>query len=138
MSVDLPMPGSPPTSTAEARAMPPPKTRSSSGTPVVWRGGGGSAEPSGEKSTLATRVLAPEAGAARPPGAPTASSTRVFHAPHASQRPDHLPWAAPQDWQTKAVVDLAIWIARIGQQGGRPRRPREMLHDRRGPVALGA
>ena len=36
-SVDLPTPGSPPTSTSEAGTSPPPSTRSSSGTPVGIR-----------------------------------------------------------------------------------------------------
>ena len=37
-SVDLPMPGSPPTSSAEPRTMPPPVTRSSSEMPDRMRG----------------------------------------------------------------------------------------------------
>ncbi len=42
ISVDLPMPGSPPTSSAEPGTRPPPVTRSNSAMPVTRRGGGSS------------------------------------------------------------------------------------------------
>jgi hypothetical protein len=44
----------------------------------------------------------------------------VFHSPQASQRPAHFAETAPQDWQTKAVVEVlamrnhAPWFARAG------------------------
>ena len=86
ISVLLPMPGSPPTSTTLAGTSPPPSTRSSSAMPVSARGGG-VALPC--NPTKATRLPAP----ARPAGpgrASLVSSTMVFHSPHASQRPAHL------------------------------------------------
>src|SRR5689334_16196685 len=97
------MPGSPPTSTAEAGTRPPPNTRSSSAMPVVQRGGG-SASPA--RPTKATRLPA-TAFAAGPGRATTASSRMLFHAPQASQRPVHFGATAPQFWQTKREVGLA-------------------------------
>ena len=94
--VDLPIPGSPPTSTAEAATSPPPSTRSSSAMPVCARGGGAAVPCRPTKSSLA---FPPGFGGA-PGRASTGSSTMVFHSPHASQRPTHLPVTAPQLWQT--------------------------------------
>ncbi len=37
-----------------------------------------------------------------------ASSTIEFHSPQESHRPVHLPWTAPQDWQTKRLAERAI------------------------------
>ncbi len=96
--VDLPMPGSPPTSTAEAGTMPPPSTRSSSARPVGMRAGGAE-EPC--RPTNSTRRPPPSLAAG--PGPRTgaaASSCRVFHSPQASQRPCHFGWTPPQAWQT--------------------------------------
>ncbi len=102
-SVDLPMPGSPPTRIAEAGTRPPPRTRSNSAMPVGRRGGG-SAVPA--RSTNATRRPAPPLAAGPGRGA-IASSTMVFHSPQASQRPTHRGLTPPQLWQTKREVGLA-------------------------------
>src|SRR5579863_1574023 len=97
------MPGSPPTSTADAGTSPPPSTRSNSAMPVAQRGGG-SALPA--SPTNATRL--PVAPFAAGPGrAAIASSTMLFHSPHASQRPAHFGATAPQLWQTNRDVGLA-------------------------------
>ena len=53
-SVDLPMPGSPPTSTTEAGTSPPPSTRSNSAIVVGTRGGGGEMPASPTNSILST------------------------------------------------------------------------------------
>ncbi len=95
ISVDLPIPGSPPTSTTEAGTKPPPSTRSNSAIPA-WARGGGSALPC--RPTKATRRPAPVLAA--PGRASTVSSTSVFHSPHASHLPTHFGYTAPQDWQT--------------------------------------
>ena len=85
--VDLPMPGSPPTSTAEAGTRPPPSTRSSSAMPVGARGGGSALPARPTKLTLLAgrRLRRRRRGAAT-----TASSTMVFHSPQVSQRPAHF------------------------------------------------
>jgi len=93
MRVDLPMPGSPPTSTTEAGTNPPPSTRSSSAIFTTARGGGAALPCS---PTNVTRRPLPVA----PGRISTASSTSVFHSPHASHFPAHLGCTAPQDWQT--------------------------------------
>src|ERR1700739_2633563 len=41
--------------------------------------------------------------------APESSSASVFHSPQASHLPCQRLYAAPQFWQTKERVDLAIW-----------------------------
>ena len=87
-SVDLPMPGSPPSRITEPRTKPPPVTRSSSPIPEGMRG-----------ASLASPVR-PSSGNTRPrvrdgrvaagpdwPGAEGASSTIVFQPLQASQRP---------------------------------------------------
>ncbi len=94
--MDLPIPGSPPTSTAEAGTSPPPSTRSSSAIPVAARGGGSALPARGTKPSGRPAPALP----AGPGRASVGSSTIVFQAPHASQRPAHLGKAAPQDWQT--------------------------------------
>src|SRR5690349_15141492 len=110
-SVDLPMPGSPPTSSAEPLTKPPPVTLSSSAMPVTTR---------------AALSVSPDRGTrlvGRPPDfadfgpAPTPlsviSSTMVFHSPHASHRPCQRVVTAPQDWQRKDDRVLATPGARL-------------------------
>jgi len=41
----------------------------------------------------------------------------LFQAPQASQRPVHLPWSAPQDWQTYRTEDLATDRLNAGRGG---------------------
>ena len=91
--VDLPMPGSPPTSTAEAGTRPPPSTRSSSAMPTGALGGGSALPARPTKVTDRPGV----ALAAGPGRAVTVSSTMVFHSPQVSQRPAHFRVTAPQD-----------------------------------------
>src|SRR5690242_14515471 len=97
MMVDLPMPGSPPTNSAEPGTKPPPVTRSNSAMPVGRRWGGASSVFRSSRLILRPLILllAPE-----PKGGAMPSSVMVFHPPHASHLPDHLAWVAPQDWQT--------------------------------------
>ena len=99
------MPGSPPTSTAEAATSPPPSTRSSSSIAVRRRGGGSTVPVSPSRTR---RVAARADLAGRPGRASAGSSAIVFHSPQVSQRPAHLEVTAPQDWQTKRGVGLAI------------------------------
>src|SRR2546425_930688 len=96
-SVDLPMPGSPPTSTTDPGTMPPPSTKSNSGRPVCHRSNPAAPTVDSRTGGLPDGVLLLRS--TRPPVRPTGSSTSVFHAPHASQRPPHLGWSAPQSVQ---------------------------------------
>src|SRR3989441_46577 len=103
-SVDLPMPGSPPTSTTDPGTMPPPSTKSNSRRPVCHR-----SNPAAPTADSRTGGLPDGTGcflSARPPVRPTASSTSVFHAPHASQRPPHLGCSAPQSVQRNTEAPL--------------------------------
>ena len=96
-SVDLPMPGSPPTSVTEPGTSPPPSTRSSSPIPVdlachcrgsTWVIGKGGA----------TAAVGTERGAS------SRSSTSVFHAPQPGQRPAHWSACVPQsvhEWKER-------------------------------------
>ena len=101
VSVDLPMPGDPPSSTSEPGTSPPPSTRSSSPMPV-------SSRACFSAATSASRVGRPAAArgaAARPfaTGLPRVSSVSVFH----SLQPGHCPIqrgvSAAQAEQTKTV-----------------------------------
>ena len=85
-SVDLPMPGSPPTSSTEPRTKPPPVTRSSSARPEASRGASGLCPASVSSWNCRPRRLERiEAGTEAAPV--TSSSDSVFHSPQAS----HLP-----------------------------------------------
>ena len=69
-SVDLPTPGSPPTSTSEAGTMPPPSTRSSSGTPVEMRSPSlADTSPSGVGAARDARLPSRRRSRAAPPRA---------------------------------------------------------------------
>ena len=107
-SVDLPMPGSPPTRIIEPGTTPPPRTKSSSSSPVLPSRGAralhvaqlcrdGDAAALGE-TARAGRCAAPCRSSPTTFGA-TSSSTSVFHSPHVSQRPCHLEWSAPHSVQ---------------------------------------
>src|SRR5450759_2634750 len=106
-SVDLPMPGSPPTSSTEPLTKPPPVTRSSSAMPEGRRGA---------SKLLPVRVSSAnsrplrreriETGIEVEPV--TSSSTSVFHSPQDSHLPCQRLYAAPQFWQTNERVDLAM------------------------------
>src|SRR6185437_401137 len=103
------MPGSPPTSSTEPLTKPPPVTRSSSAMPEARRGASwllpvrlssAKVRPLRLERTEAGMVVAPV----------TSSSASVFHSPQASHLPCQRLYAAPQFWQTKESVDLAIEI----------------------------
>src|SRR5262252_9894477 len=104
-SVDLPMPGSPPTRSTEPRTKPPPVTRSSSAIPEERRGASWLLPVS--VSSANCRPLRREridTGTA-----PESSSASVFHSPQASHLPCQRLYAAPQFWQTKERGDLAMF-----------------------------
>src|SRR5574342_1109963 len=139
-SVDLPIPGSPPTRITEEGTMPPPRTKSSSAIPVRQR-------PTSALSTADKGIGGLADGTIRLSGDPpirrvaSGSSTSVFHAPQASQRPAHLGCSAPQSVQRNNETGL-------GTDGPRRRiavRPvvearvllfEIQLHRSRGTVAL--
>src|ERR1700760_158284 len=97
--VDLPMPGSPPTSVAEPGTRPPPSTRSNS--PICDKRRGTSRPPSLFNGTNSIR-LDLRLTSFSPLGGPfcAASSTRQFQPPQPSHFPAHLGNDEPQDWQT--------------------------------------
>ena len=112
-SVDLPMPGSPPTSTSEPGTMPPPSTRSSSAMPLLKR--------SAADETTSDRATGPEAAPPAPSrtclpllparpraGATTASSTNESQAPQSGQWPSHLLSWRPHPPQTKTVPRATV------------------------------
>src|SRR5688500_3877666 len=102
-SVDLPIPGSPPISTALPATSPPPSTRSSSPMPEELRA---ASCVSASSATHSIFLPLPEVS---PLGvASMDSSTLLFQLLQASHLPDHSGWMDSQDWQTKEEVDLAI------------------------------
>ena len=110
-SVDLPIPGSPPTKSAEAGTSPPPKARSSSTIPLLVRSGGASVAFKPLSFTADPR-FAPIEALEGPEESP-ASSEIVFHSPHASHRPDHLLVTAPQLAQEKDFVLAMLRLCQV-------------------------
>src|SRR6201994_2659382 len=105
--VDLPMPGSPPTSSTEPRTKPPPVTRSSSVIPEERRGG--AALLPLRLSSWKCRPLRLERSDTGAEVTPVVSSSAsVFHSPQESHLPCQRLNAAPQFWQTKERVFLAM------------------------------
>src|SRR5437899_2375756 len=88
-SVDLPMPGSPPTRTTDPGTIPPPRTKSNSARPVCQRA----------TASLFRSV--------RP--------ISEFQAPHESHLPPHLGWSAPHSVHRKTEWALDT----TGLEGGR-------------------
>jgi hypothetical protein len=110
-SVDLPMPGSPPSSVTLPGTKPPPSTRSSSPCPEPKRTG----RPSVDRASgavVAGRGARVDVAPERAAGASRRSS--VFHSPQPGHWPCHLGESAPQAEQTKTVLGRAI-----GFLGGR-------------------
>src|SRR3954447_23777175 len=106
-SVDLPMPGSPPTSSTEPRTKPPPVTRSSSAMPEDRRGASWLLPVSDSSANVRPlRLERIDTGIEVAPV--VSSSVSVFHSPQDSHLPCQRLNAAPQFWQTKERVDLAI------------------------------
>ena len=101
--VDLPIPGSPPTSTTEPGTRPPPSTRSSSARPLASRGA-----PTASTRPSGTALPAPGVGS-RPsrsptpadaaPGEAVASSTSESQLPQPGQRPSQRGCCAPHSVQ---------------------------------------
>ena len=127
VSVDLPMPGEPPSRTSEPGTSPPPSRRSSSPMPVASRGArsaatsrSGTGRPAGPPPPRGPRPPAePAAGRARGVGA--RSSASVFQASHSGHWPCHLAAMWPQAEQAKTVVGRGIAGADHRGRGGRLR-----------------
>src|SRR5215831_5683007 len=104
--VDLPMPGSPPTSSTEPRTKPPPVTRSSSAIPDDSRGASWLL-PDRLSSANVRPLRLERIDTGTLPA--VSSSASVFHSPQASHLPCQRLYAAPQFWQMKERVDLAMF-----------------------------
>src|SRR5215218_3900594 len=151
--VDLPIPGSPPTSTMDPGTIPPPSTKSNSSMPVLSR-------CASEPTTWLSRVVAttvppapndpapptrralPPPLAARTLGA-AVSSTSVSHSPQTSHRPAHFGWSAPHSVQRYTVLTFGVTMpsSRRGLAGGVVLEPRvvlveEQIHGADGTVTL--
>src|SRR6185503_12766721 len=100
-SVDLPIPGSPPTRMTEPGTMPPPRTKSNSARPVRQR-----SLPTVGRLESWTGTAPVSFQRSNRPTFPTGSSTSEFHAPHASHFPPHLGWSAPHSVQRKTDFPL--------------------------------
>src|SRR5882757_4715390 len=106
-SVDLPMPGSPPTRSTEPRTKPPPVTRSSSAIPEERRGASWLLPVNDSSANLRPlRLERIETGIVVAPV--VSSSTNVFHSSQDSHLPCQRLYAAPQFWQTKERADLGM------------------------------
>ena len=123
ISVDLPIPGAPPTKTSDPLTAPPPKTRSSSPIPVRKRIS--SEVPSSVMRSAFTVVEKTDflplfTGL-------SVCSTMVFHAPQAGQRPDHLGVSLPHSVQKKTVfafMDIPLFFVNDSQNSSiRPQWP---------------
>src|SRR6266566_4457051 len=110
-SVDLPMPGSPPTRTTDPGTIPPPRTKSNSARPVCQRATASLFRSVRRIGGLAVgRLLTAE-----PLNRPTGSSINEFQAPHESHLPPHLGWSAPH-----SVLRKTEWsLDTTGLEGGR-------------------
>ena len=105
-SVDLPMPGAPPTSTRLPATAPPPRTRSSSPIPVENR-----ISPSLVISRMrwGFRLMPTGADFALPAATGfSMCSSMVLYAPQLGQRPIHFGVSLPQLVQKKTVFAFAI------------------------------
>src|SRR3954469_1533930 len=101
--VDLPMPGSPPSSSTEPRTKPPPVTRSNSAMPDERRGASWLLPVSDSSAKVRPlRLERIDTGIEVAPD--VSSSVSVFHSPHDSHLPCQRLNAAPQFWQTKERV----------------------------------
>src|SRR6185295_5705546 len=122
-SVDLPIPGSPPTRTSEPGTRPPPKTRSSSSIPRRRRGMSASAMPARGSATpaaVAPRAIARSVRVV----SRTTVSTNVFQPSHARHCPSQRRKDSPQDWHTKRLWGRAMVARPPGGRRGSPRLDR--------------
>src|SRR5882672_1680877 len=140
-SVDLPMPGSPPTSVTEPGTMPPPRTKSNSANPVRYR----ATELVGRLESWTGTAAVSFQPSDRPTFFPIGSSTNEFHSPHASHFPPHFGWSAPHSVQRntdlpldtsslegrsfarRVVVEAGVFLLEV--QLHRPRRPVALFPD---------
>src|SRR5262249_24522798 len=99
VNVDLPIPGSPPTSVTEPWTSPPPSTRSSSPIPVDRRNECSASTAVRGRGALAGRFFDAE----RARGTATSSSTREPHVEHPGHCPSQRGETCPHCWQAKAV-----------------------------------
>src|SRR6266566_9494449 len=113
-SVDLPMPGSPPTRTTDPGTMPPPNTKSNSANPVRQR----SLPTVGRLESWTGVAVVSCQPSNRPTFRPTGSSIREFHAPHASHLPPHFGWSAPHSVHrnTEWALDTAGLDRRLARR----------------------
>jgi len=102
VSVDLPMPGSPPINVTPPGTNPPPSARSNSGSPDGQR----RSEPGCTSESLTTRAV--EITAAVALLVVCRDSSSVFQALHAEHWPCHLLAVAPQSRQTNEILALAM------------------------------
>ena len=115
--VDLPMPGSPPSSVTEPSTRPPPSTRSSSSIPVGTRGSSRSATWDSRCGSALVAASAPRSGLLR---AATATRRNESPAPHAGHSPCHCRLSLPHWSHTKTSRDFAMALRCAGQ--GRARQ----------------
>src|SRR5687767_10117030 len=124
-SVDLPMPGSPPTRTADPGTTPPPRMRSNSPMPEGMRGesawsiassGSGSAPCARSAVAVSAPAVIAAAGArdaARGSGVGSLYSCSASHVPQSGHLPIHLGWTEPQELQRKCVFVLAMRVREL-------------------------
>ena len=105
-SVDLPMPGSPPISSAEPTHQPAAADAVEFGDAALVARRLRRRAGRGRRTRAGGPCRRAPARRRRGPGAGAASSTMVFHSPQDSQRPLHLFVTAPHDWQTKRLQRL--------------------------------
>src|SRR5580658_6332938 len=112
-SVDLPIPGSPPTSTTEPGTIPPPSTRSNSSIPLESLGVCASSISPMATASASTASLPPIAAArdcARASVAGGVYGSRLFHAPQSGHFPNHLLCTPPHWLHRNCVRVLAIEV----------------------------
>src|SRR5271156_3380421 len=144
VSVDLPIPGEPPSSRREPGTRPPPSTRSSSPIPVDMRftgaiptslsGRGASLGPGTAALEPPRRPRRPPARASLPVTGASGSSTSVFHASHPGHWPCHWADCKPHCVQLWMVLRGIRRSLRVGGDAARP--PQDDNRQPRRPPAV--
>ena len=114
--MDLPMPGSPPTSVTDPGTRPPPSTLSSSGMPV-----GRAAHEPVSTSAIGTALaigVSRRWVSASARARSTTSSTSVSHPPQPGHRPAHLADSAPHSPHRWTVLSLVMTCLAPSCDGG--------------------
>src|ERR1700722_4715754 len=111
ISVDFPIPGSPPIRVTDPGTRPPPRTRSSSPEPVLNRGCSRTASAASEEELSLRGTLTEVADLRGFKGCNSAKS--VFQVPQPAHFPCHFGEESPQFWQTKTSLDFAIGFLRF-------------------------